>query len=324
MSVRLPWLRRDRAEVLAAIGLVVSSGEAIPVGLRRIASEFPGRGSFFERMAKLAERGMDLPEVLLSFRLINRGEANFLLFEEVDTVEAYAAVSEFALLPRRSATLHTWFPVYAALIVGIIPVCGARIVDALFGNSFSRIFDELGIRVPAITEWTLVQPAAEAIPLGFIAVGIFSVAFFAVRQIPFVNCLLRLWSLRVQRAVIAGDLVRAALVGLGASGKGIRLHPLHQLWSYRVLGMLDKGARLKARDPNLVFRERLVQLGLLVENGGQVDWVASIRDRENELAAALRESNAIAGWLLFFLSVTTIGITVASPFLGFIHPFGWL
>jgi hypothetical protein len=206
--MRLPWLHPHRADVLAAIALVVRQREPLALGLARLAEGDPLLRPWSARLGPDLAAGAALPEVLWRHRLIDHHAAERLI-EVPDPVAACDRLAVESLTPVRGLLLIRWFPVaLAAVMLGPVALLST---SGVLGD-FEQIFLDLNIHLPAITVLVI-----EASYVGLLLPLVGGLAMLCLmsllHQVRGVRHITHLWWVEVHRQAAMLELVEAAIAG---------------------------------------------------------------------------------------------------------------
>ena len=141
----IPWLRRDRLPVLAALALAAGGREPLPEALEQLASEDSLLRPWARRLCPPLRAGVALPELLRRWRLVSRDEAVALAV--TDQAAALAQIATGTSGPIPGALFVTWFPVW---LLGAM-VAATMAAAWLWGWRFELIYKDLGIKLPSMT-----------------------------------------------------------------------------------------------------------------------------------------------------------------------------
>jgi hypothetical protein len=144
----LPWLRYDRAPVLAALALAARGREALPDALEHLASEDPLLRPWAKRLAPALRQGADLGALLKRWRLIDADTAARLTGPDQGAM--LECLASEAADPVPGVLLARWFPVVAVLVIGFTPVVMLLLLQ-LIGINFEQMYKDLGIKLPGLT-----------------------------------------------------------------------------------------------------------------------------------------------------------------------------
>ena len=206
--MRIPWLHPHRADVLAAIALVVRQREPLALGLARLAEGDPLLRPWSGRLGPALAAGEALPEVLRRHRLIDHRAAES-MSEAADPVAACDRLAVESLTPVRGLLLIRWFPVVLVAVM-LVPVALLQVSGVM--TAFEQIFRDLNIRLPAITVLMI-----EASYVGVLMPLLGALAMVCVmnllHQLRGVRHITHLWWVEVHRQAAMLELVEAAIAG---------------------------------------------------------------------------------------------------------------
>lgn len=229
MNAVLPWLHPQRADVLAALALVVRRRQPLAPAFARLAAGDPLLQPWNRRLAAGLAAGDPLGAVLRRHRLLDR-RAAAQLDAAADPVAAFERVAGESLLPVRGLVLVRWFP--AALVVAILlPVMLVHLsgVSAMY----EAIYKDLNIKLPMLTSLMLGRSWASALaPLsgGLLAAALLSM----LGLLRGLRHLRHLWWVEVHRQAALLRLADAAVAGDDA--------PRHLAWPASWLAALRLSA----------------------------------------------------------------------------------
>ena len=206
--MRIPWLHPHRADVLAAVALVVRQRQPLAVGLARLAEGDPLLRPWSKRLGPALAAGNPLPEVLWRHRLIDRRAAEA-MGESADPVAACDRLAVESLTPVRGILLVRWFPVVLAAVM-LVPVALLQISGIM--ALFEQTFRDLNICLPAITVFMIEASYVGAVmPLvGALAMLCLMNVLHQLRGLRHITHLL--W-VEVHRQAAMLELVEAAVAG---------------------------------------------------------------------------------------------------------------
>lgn len=206
--MRTPWLHPHRADVLAAIALVVRQREPLARGLARLADGDPLLRPWSERLGPALAAGDPLPDVLQRHRLIDRRAAEA-MGDSADPVAACDRLAAESLTPVRGLLLIRWFPVVLAAVmlvpVALLQVCGVM-------SAFEQIFRDLNIRLPAITVF-MIEASYIGVFMPFLGALAMVCLMNMLRQLRGLRHITHLWWVEVHRQAAMLELVEAAIAG---------------------------------------------------------------------------------------------------------------
>lgn len=165
--------RMGRAEVLAAVALVVGAAQEPVSAFRRLAAEDPSLGVLSE-VADRCAAGLALPEALVASGLLARRDAAHLTgLPPAALAEELTRSAERIAWPPTGEVLARWLPAWVVLAATIPSLVIGAVVAVVGGALYGGVWHSLGIgaptRGPAL--WWLLQVADAALAL-FLTVGV--------------------------------------------------------------------------------------------------------------------------------------------------------
>lgn len=165
--------RMGRAEVLAAVALVVGAAQEPVVAFRRLAVEDPS----LALLAQLADRcaaGLSLPDALVACRLLARGDAARLVgLPPAALADELTRSAEQVAWPPTGELLARWLPLWAVLASTIPSLMIGAVVAVVGGALYGGVWQSLGLSAPrhGPALWWLFQ-AAEVAIAALVTVGV--------------------------------------------------------------------------------------------------------------------------------------------------------
>ncbi len=184
------WLgmgrRLGRAEVLAAVALVVGAGQEPIAAFRRFAHDDPDLGLLGD-LAQQLEAGVALPDALVAARLLSRADAARLAALPPDVLASeLTRCAHSTAWPPLGEVLARWFPVWAVIAATIPSLLLGAVVALVGGSLYAGVWRTLGLveSLQGPVLWWLVQLAEVAVALGAV-----SGAWALMGRIPWVRSL---------------------------------------------------------------------------------------------------------------------------------------
>lgn len=308
--MRLPWLHRDRVEVLSALALAAEQGDALRPGFAAIVGGDPELRRWIARFEPL-DRGAELVPLLVRLRLVGRDQAASL----VDAAGRRLAATLRRLADGAGRTppglrFVRDYPLWLLLGVTAGPALLYGVMRVVSSDGVGQLYHDLGIRLPASSAFVFEVPWwSQALFLS----ALFALAWAVLawwRYQPLLRYLLVWWSPGVFQADAALRLLRHAAAGatrppgraecwqrrierlLRIPGSGADEPAWRRDWQlYWTLTRwtLPSGRRqlLTTEEQQVDLIGRLRLLGLLVDGPRAIDWVTSFELAEQRLADAL-------------------------------------
>ncbi len=281
--------RMGRAEVLAAVALVVGARQEPVMGFRRLAAEDPA----LKRLVTLAKQcaaGVALPDALLACRLISRADAAKLAGLPPETLAAeLTRLAQHAARPPLGEVLARWFPLWAVLAATVPSLVIGAAVSLIGSGLYGGIWHTLGLTAPTDGPalWWFVQ-VGEVVLAALLVTG----CWWFFQRTPFIRRLTT-FSPRLARAAAIAELIRSARAG---ADTGSALHTLTRLNG-------DPAAvRAAHATSGGDVTTTLMSLGVVprMSDGGP-DWDASLAEADRTRTQA---AQGLAPWLIAVLVLT--------------------
>ena len=206
--MRIPWLHPHRADVLAAVALVVRQRQPLDRGLARLAEGDPLLRPWSERLGPALAAGEPLAAVLQRHRLIDRPAAEAFAGQP-DAVAACDRLARESLAPVRGLLLIRWFPVALAAVM-LVPVVVMQLSGVM--GMFDQIFHDLNISLPVLT-MAMLDRSWAGIFLPLVGAAAMWGLMMMLRHLRGLRHLLHLWWVEVHRQAAMLELVDAAIAG---------------------------------------------------------------------------------------------------------------
>lgn len=308
--MRLPWLHRDRVEVLSALALVVQDDAPLAAGFAALAADDPILHRWVSRLADIDQDPEPVARLQV-LRLIDRDEASWLR-GRYGTRGFAVALTRIAAggRPVAPGTLFVrYYPLWLLIAVTAVPLAVWGAVDAMQDGALQSLYVEMGLRLPPLTAFLLLVPwwqQVVAVIALYLVVGAALVAWWYQ---PVFHCLLTLWCPAVFRAALACRLIHYAEC---ASWQVADRFERWQRFSERLMFMSDESERPPwwrewklywfltdfivprsrravldgEHDVDLLARLRV--LGLVIDGEHGVDWETSYTLAHDRLKDAQR------------------------------------
>lgn len=280
-----------RAEVLAAVALVVGARQEPVSGFRRLAAEDPALKRL-ETLARQCSAGVALPDALLACRLISRADAGKLAGLPPDPLAAeLTRLAQHAAWPPLGEVLARWFPLWAVLAATVPSLAIGAVVSLISSALYGGIWHTLGLTTPThgLPLWWFVQ-VGEVVLAALLVTG----CWWFFQRTPFIRRLTT-FSPPLARAAAAAELIRSARAG---ADTGSALHT----WT-RLSG--DPAAvRAAHATSGGDVTTTLMSLGVVPRRSdGGPDWDASLAEADRTRTQA---AQTLAPWLIAVLVMTGI------------------
>jgi len=318
-------VRRERAEVLAALALVARRGEPLGEGFARLAAHDALLSPWTARLLPALRAELDdasIGGVLVRHSLATPAEAELIDRAEGDGrgAEALQVVAERTRRPVRGRWLIEWLPVWLVLLPAL-PILLAQIMVRLgWMAHLEKTFTDLGVMLPPITQ-IMVRPQRLEL-LGvviLVLMGVTAAVVFGLGRIPKVGFLGAFWAPSLLRNLALLDLVRAARWEEDTPGE---LHHESRSWRdsphwwnrwYSLsFWRLDRQTRIRLREaPGIGDRLRI--MGWLPPDRSPTagDWVAV---EDSLLAAVVPRLEFLVRFLLCVSVMFIYGFFVMALF----------
>ena len=299
----IPWLRRDRLPVLAALALAAGGREPLPEALEQLAAEDPLLRPWARRLCPRLRAGVALPDLLRRWRLVSRSEAG--KCECNDQAGALTEIAAQAVTPPPGAFVIAWFPVLLVAAVVVPPWLMAH-ACALAGLDFGAFFKDLGISLPFLTK-LCVEPAWIGLGWILLMLGSAIAIWSSIGWIPGLHWLRLLHAYDYHRCAAWLSMVRhgAGQAATGHTPPGW-IRPA-RVWFGLTLFRITKRERPGFRYGTLL--DRLAHGGC----PGDLGWEVHVRLAEERLNTAVL---AARPWLMNLLLATCC----VSPFVFILLP----
>jgi hypothetical protein len=278
--------KMGRAEVLAAVALVVGARQEPVAAFRQLAAEDPALRRLGD-VAMQLEAGQALPDALVSCRLLGKADAGRLAHLPPSLMaDELTRSAQHAAWPPLGEILARWLPVWAALAATVPSLAIGAVVALVSGGLYGGVWYTLGFRTiihgPA---WMWFAQLTEAGTAVLIAAG----CWWLLRRTPFL-CRLTTFSYGLNKATAAAILVRSARAGLD-------IWPALNSWGTMVgepAAVQDAIAR-SGGDATTT----LIKLGLVPrKQNGQPDWDTALSEADSVRS---RAAAALTPWLVAVL-----------------------
>jgi hypothetical protein len=278
--------RLGRAEVLAAVALVVGARQEPITAFRRLAADDPDLGRLSDLAQHLAT-GVTLPDALVAMKFLSREDATRLaLLPPATLAGELTRLAQSTAWPPLGEVLSRWLPVWVILVATIPSLLLGAIVAVVAGSLYGGIWHSLGfyepVHGPAV--WWLVQLAEAAV-----ALGVVTGAWMLIRRIPVMRYL-TVFSLDLNRAAALAALVRDARSGCDT---------WRTLTAWIRVSGDPAGVRAAVAQCGGDTTAALISLGVVPRDAqGRPDFEIALCETE---AARNRSAESLAPWLIAVL-----------------------
>ena len=330
-----------RGDLLSAVALAAGGGRALPDELELIASTDPGLAIRLRSIAQDLRGGRRLDKALGDAGLLDQAQQEAVR-RAADVPSALDRAARQVAQPLSGQWRIEWLPLWICLSVLGSLFAVEVTLRLITGNPFETIYRELGIKLPALTEFVFgITRGFAPLVTGLLLLVLIAGGMLALRQVRGLRHLVHAWNPEVHRAAAIMRLLAHARWrgGLETLCRPWWHRPLWFASSYRDEApawdrdwrtwLFLTRFRLRRADRQLILAlptitERLTAIGVLPHRDGRPDFDMAEALARDRLRAALLLASP--WWLLLgpMLGIPVAVIAYILPFVTITNTMGQL